>query len=190
MDIIVITAPDFIPGEAEAITTLLDSGAADRVHVRKPQCSESELRSLIESIPRRLRGRISLHDHLCLATACGLGGVHLNSRNPTAPDGFRGIVSRSCHSTDELRTADGCEYVFLSPVFDSISKPGYGGHIGKFAAARRALTHAYALGGVTPERFAQLRRTGFRGAALLGYIWNCHADGRLMEVIKKISQFR
>ena len=35
MRVIVITDPEFLPGEAEALTALLDAGAW-RVHVRKP----------------------------------------------------------------------------------------------------------------------------------------------------------
>ena len=67
-----------------------------------------------------------MHDRHELAARFGVGGVHLNSRNPSVPDGFGGLVSRSCHSIAELsQYSSVCDYMFLSPVFDSISKSGY-----------------------------------------------------------------
>ena len=188
METIIITAPDFLRHEAEAITALLDSGAANRVHVRKPRCAERDMRTLLEAIPPRLRGRISLHDLTDLATAYGIGGVHLNGRNPTAPECFDGIVSRSCHSARELSEACGCDYMFLSPVFDSISKPGYGGRLEALAPAGCDLTRTFALGGVTPGHFWQLREAGFRGAALLGYVWEGYSDKRLRDIITEITR--
>ena len=120
-----ISAPDFLPGEAEAVTALLEAGAW-RVHVRKPAAGSDSIARLLEHIPAALYSRISLHDHHELAARFGVGGVHLNSRNPSVPDGFGGMVSRSCHSIAELsQYSSVCDYMFLSPIFDSISKSGY-----------------------------------------------------------------
>ena len=125
MRIIVISAPDFLPGEVEAVTALLEAGAW-RVHVRKPAAGSDSIARLLEEFPQCYRSRLSLHDHHELAENCGVGGVHLNSRNPSAPDGFGGLVSRSCHSISELsQYGPVCDYMFLSPIFDSISKRGF-----------------------------------------------------------------
>ena len=125
MRIIVISAPDFLPGEAEAVAALLEAGAW-RVHVRKPAAGSDSIARLLEHIPAALYSRISLHDHHELAARFGVGGVHLNGRNPSVPDGFGGLVSRSCHSIAELsQYSSVCDYMFLSPIFDSISKSGY-----------------------------------------------------------------
>lgn len=43
-----------------------------------------------------------------------------------------------------------------------------------------------ALGGVTPFKFAELRRLGFIGATMLGYVW----EGDLEERIRKIRMMR
>ncbi len=66
--------------------------------------------------------------------------------------------------------------MFLSPVFDSISKPGYGSRFSTEElreAAGKGLINAkvYALGGVDPSRFAELEALGFGGVALLGAAW-------------------
>lgn len=173
---IVITAPGAVAGEAGIIRRLLSSGAAQRVHLRKPDWSADSLAALIRTIPEGLRHRMSLHDHLELAPTLGLGGVHLNSRSPLPPPGWNGLVSRSCHSLAEL-AAGGVDYAFLSPVFNSISKPGYGA---AFSAAELAEAAAQgivgprtvALGGVSPELFAQVEALGFGGAAMLGCVWS------------------
>ncbi|HIZ87254.1 MAG TPA: thiamine phosphate synthase [Candidatus Coprenecus pullistercoris] len=177
--VIVITAPDFLPDEAEAIAALLDAGAW-RVHVRKPGADAAEVQALIEAVPERYYSRISLHDSHELVFTYGIGGVHLNSRNPEPPDGFTGLVSRSCHSFGELAEyAPVCDYMFLSPIFDSISKEGY---VSRFLLEGiRRSSHdpgsgvdwrrVFALGGVCPDNIRRAADAGFGGAAVLGYIW-------------------
>ena len=101
MKVIVITPPEFVTDEAEIIRILLCEGA-DRVHIRKPDSSEKDFRRLVEAVPEQFRKRLTFQDHLPLATEYGAGGVHLNTRNPQVPDGFCGLVSRSCHSFGEV----------------------------------------------------------------------------------------
>ena len=125
MRTVVITDPEFLPGETQAVTALLEAGAW-RVHVRKPGADAAEVEALLEKLPELYRQRISLHDCHELAARYGVGGVHLNARNPLPPQEFTGMVSRSCHSFEELAEyAPVCDYMFLSPIFDSISKKGY-----------------------------------------------------------------
>lgn len=169
--LIAITTPYFWPGEAEAIARRLDADGFERVHLRKPEATEQQLRALIEAIPARLRERLSLHDCFGLAVEYGLGGVHLNSRNPMPPPSWGGLVSCSLHSVDELRRLPAeIDYAFISPIFPSISKRGYRGEFGE--ELREVLSpRIYALGGVTPERLPQLSRMGFSAAAMLGAAW-------------------
>ena len=124
MRILVITDVPFTATEPAAIRQLLDEGV-ERVHLRKPDASEEALRRLIEALPAESYPRLTLQDRLPLAVEYGLGGVHLNRRNAAVPAGFRGLVSRSCHTLDEIAAHPACDYLFLSPLFDSISKSGY-----------------------------------------------------------------
>lgn len=172
---IVITLPEFVDNEAQKIVRMLDLGA-ERVHVRKPGKSARQVAELIDRIPTAYRGRITIHDHLDIALDAGLGGVHLNSRNSTVPQGFKGLVSRSCHSIAELADSADFDYMFLSPVFDSISKPGYksGFALGQLVEARSEGIidkRTFALGGVSPSCFAHLEMLGFGGAAMIGAAW-------------------
>ena len=180
MRIIVITSPEFIPGEVSLINTLMEGGVW-RMHIRKPQASLEEVRQLIQGIDSRWHERLSLHDHYELAMEYGCG-IHLNARNPQPPGGWQGMVSASCHSIEEVEEKKGmCDYVFLSPIFNSISKQGYAAAFSEEQLREASLTgiidkRVMALGGVTPKRLPEIESRGFGGAAFLGHVWN-QAEG-------------
>ncbi len=177
MKLILITQPQFFAGEAEAISALFRAGL-QTLHLRKPEATAAEMDRLIREIPAEFHPRIVVHDHFELTTRYRLKGIHLNRRNPQPPADYHGSVSCSCHSLDEVRQRKpACSYVFLSPIFNSISKTGY-----TAAFTRQELETArdeglidgrvIALGGVTKERLLELKRLGFGGAAVLGDVWN------------------
>lgn len=172
---IAITYPDFFGGEAEKIVSLLTSGDFWRVHIRKPDASPDAVAALIAAIPEALRDRLSLHNHFHLAAPMRVGGVHLNSRNRHAPYGWCGLTSRSIHSIAEIATV--CEdYAFLSPIFPSISKPGYRAEFNPDELRNAVNPKIFALGGVTTDRIAELESIGFGGAAMLGSVWRAEID--------------
>ncbi|MDE7136172.1 MAG: thiamine phosphate synthase [Muribaculaceae bacterium] len=172
---IAITYPEFFAGEQEAVVSILKSGEYWRLHIRKPEADEESLRALIEAIPREYYSKISLHDRFDLAVEYGLGGIHLNSRSPRPIEGWAGLVSRSIHSKDEIDQT-GEDYVFLSPIFPSVSKRGYKGDFNLADLKPKLNDRIFALGGVTPERITELESYGFTGAAMLGCLWNRPID--------------
>ncbi|MCD8265712.1 MAG: thiamine phosphate synthase [Prevotellaceae bacterium] len=172
---VVITLPNFFQGEAERITSLLLEGKADLVHIRKPDSSLPEVERLLQAIPSELHPRLTLHEHFGLRES--VGGLHLNSRCPSAPEGWQGRLSRSCHSIEEVAETKGLyDYVSLSPVFNSVSKRGY---LAAFTAeqidkARREGLideRVFALGGVRLSMLEEVREMGFGGAMILGDAW-------------------
>ncbi len=188
--IVVITKPDFFEGEVEMLTALFRAGL-QCLHLRKPKALAHEIEAFIEKIPKEFWGRIVLHDHLHLVTEYGLGGVHLNSRVNELPAGYRGQVSCSCHSFEEVkRYKKSCDYLFLSPIYDSISKEGY-----ESAFTKKELIEAQhegvidekiiALGGVSIDNLTELRGLGFGGVALLGDIWNREGD-KIIDYFKEL----
>lgn len=191
-NLVIITEPGFFPREPEALRRLLD-GLECRVHLRKPGSAAEDMSRLVESLPEELRPRLTLQDHLRLAPEYGVGGVHPTSRFPEIPPGWRGLVSRSCHSLDELAMCWDADYMFLSPVFDSISKSGYASAFSdaqlREAAGRQIGPRVYALGGVRPENFPLLREYGFGGAALLGHVWKDSSAEGLSKVIAEIKRY-
>ena len=188
--IVIITSPRFFPGEAEMLSLLL-GGLDCRVHLRKPGCTERQMRGLIEALPEEFRPELTLQDHLSLVPEYGVGGVHPTSRFPVVPEGWSGLVSRSCHSLGEVAMCRDADYVFLSPVFDSISKSGYSSAFTdeQLRSAPEIDGHVYALGGVRPEHFPLLAEYGFGGAALLGHVWrDCSPEG-MRKVIEEIKSY-
>ncbi|SDM86459.1 thiamine-phosphate pyrophosphorylase [Geodermatophilus siccatus] len=101
----------------------------------------------------------------------GHPAVHLAAAEPF-PDPRPALVGRSCHSAAELAQArtEGCDWAFLSPVFPTPSKPGYGPALGAdgFARLRPQGPPAYALGGVLPEHVPELLAAGAAGVAVMG----------------------
>ena len=125
MKLIIITSPDFIPDEARIVTELFKAGL-DLLHVRKPDADVHAVENLLQGIAPEYRTRIVIHDFFFLKDKYLLGGIHLNSRHPEAPANYEGILSRACHSLEEVETTVSLfNYVLMSPVYDSISKQGY-----------------------------------------------------------------
>ena len=193
MHLIVITEPQFVTNEATIIAQLLHWGV-DLIYLRKPESSADDLAKLIEAIPTVYHNRLVLHDHFDLATHFTLHGLHLNRRNSVLPPNHKGTVSQSCHTLDEVKACKTkYDYVFLSPVFNSISKLGY-----TSAFTPKALSEAkkqglidqkvVALGGITATNIDKTKYYGFGGVALLGDIWSRTADKNFEEYVRKIVE--
>lgn len=190
--LIVITLPDIHKGEAAECVRLLQSGV-DLIHLRKPNASIQEMERIILDIPEKWRHRIVVHDHFELAVKYHLHGVHLNNRHPQPPVGWKGSVSRSCHSIAEVAAwKPSCDYVSLSPIFDSISKQGY-----HSAFTTEDILRAHeagiidrkvlALGGVTFNKMDDVLRMGFGGGMILGDAWHAFTDSPLQPVALTIA---
>lgn len=169
---IYITPEEISADEPRMIERVLDRGW-DYVHLRHPEASLRDMRNLIEAIDQRYHRRLRLHGHFTLASEFNLGGLHLNRRCREVPAFYRGAVSRSCHSIEEVRNSADCDYVTLSPVFDSISKPGY--RAAFTADELRCLNEidspgVIALGGIRPDRISEIEKYNFKGFAVKGGI--------------------
>lgn len=192
MKIICIASPNDQPNEAGVVAELCKLGI-ESFHVRKPGHSRETVREYVDAIPQEHHSKLVLHSHHSLLDEFEVKGAHLtedareNNRSTTGH-----LVSTGFHSVEDLRrAADGYDYVFLSPIFDSISKQGYRG---KFNPA--GLLHlldgetrpVVALGGITAERIPVLREAGFWGAAVLGSIWNVDNPIEALKELQKECQ--
>lgn len=192
MELIVISKPEFFSDEARAIEKVLTSGV-DYLHMRKPSATPCEVAELLAHISPELRRRIVIHDHFSLCQPFGLRGIHLTGRHPLPPPGYAGYLSASCHTIGEANARlESCNRVFLSPIFDSVSKTGY---LSRFSEEELSLPSCgnlfqrgvVALGGVRLDNLGLVREYGFVGAAILGEIWQSYALGELEEYLKKLS---
>ncbi|MGY1686165.1 thiamine phosphate synthase [Geodermatophilus sp. SYSU D00867] len=97
--------------------------------------------------------------------------VHLSAADPV-PAARPPLLGRSCHSAAELRraAAEGCDWVTLSPVAPTASKPGYGPALGTagLAALAPGAPPVLALGGVRPGDVAGCLAAGACGVAVMG----------------------
>ena len=192
MKIIAITTPNFIECEVSVIPHLLQLGV-DLVHIRKPSATSEQLALLLDSLPTWCYNQLVVHDCLELANKYNLKGVHLNRRNHTVPNNFKGSVSMSCHSLEEVEIKkDMADYVFLSPIFNSISKNGYNSAFSK-EELHNAMKQGtidkkvIALGGVSLANIETVKDLGFGGAALLGDIWYRTESPDFDEYIKSLT---
>lgn len=184
MNILLFTAPGYVEHEHEIVEAMFRFGLR-RLHLRKPDWTEAQIDDWLEALDPAWLHRIILHDYHHLASYYyQVGGVHLNSRNPELLPELRSMqekgqisVSRSCHSLAELKEAKQvCDYVTLSPIYDSISKEGYASHFSTEelrAAAEQGLidNQVYALGGIQKACIDELRTLQFGGIAVLGSVW-------------------
>ncbi|WP_161599591.1 thiamine phosphate synthase [Hymenobacter nivis] len=185
MQLLVITPPTTAPEEARVAGALLAAGLAT-LHLRKPGAPAEALAAYIEAIPAEFHCRLVLHSHHALVPRYGLRGAHLTAaRRAAGPPPWRPgsgfTLSTSFHSLAEVaRHRRRYDYVFLSPVFDSLSKPGYGaafdlgavpGALARWAARPGYRPQVLALSGIGAANLDAVRSMGFAGAAVLGAVW-------------------
>ncbi|MBF1617121.1 thiamine phosphate synthase [Prevotella sp.] len=188
---ITITSPEFLSGEAIFIDKLFSQGL-DLLHLRKPEASLEAYKRLLLQIPKHWYSRIVLHEHFALAEKFGLHGIHLNRRCSQVPDSFRGSISCSCHTLEEVKKQKASkDYVFLSPIFDSISKVGYHAAFSPTLLKQTAIENVIdekviALGGITANNIPLVKEWHFGGVALLGDIWKRMSDPQVDEYLNHI----
>jgi len=130
------------------------------------------------ALGRRCGAVVMAHEDVEAVVAVGAHGVHLPSGG--SPEAARArlpgaLVGASVHSAEEAAALlrAGADYVTVSPVFLTASKPGYGSALGLDGLAHivaRSPGPVVALGGITPENVALCLSTGVRGVAVMGEV--------------------
>lgn len=149
-------------------------GGARAVLVREKDLSGVERDALVEALRPYVEVLLVAAGPTGRPALDRVDGVHLAARDPL-PTCRPRLLGRSCHDADELRRAglEGCDYVTVSPVFPSPSKPGYGPPVtlaGLRALAGGSTVPVFALGGVTAERAAACVDAGAHGVAVMGAV--------------------
>ena len=198
MKLILLSTAEFFVEEDKIINALFDEGL-DLLHLRKPQTEPVYSERLLTLLPPECHSRIVVHEHFYLKEEFNLRGIHLSAAHPEPPSGFHGQISRSVHSLDELKNArEGMDYVFLSPIFDSISYPDrHAGYTSQqlYDSARAGLIDrkVMAAGGISSETLPLLSDYGFGGAVVSGDLWhrfNIHSGLDYKEVIAHFRKLR
>ena len=199
MKLILMTPPSYFVEEDKIITALFEEGL-DILHLRKPNTAPMYAERLLTLIPEQYHKRIVVHGHFYLKDEYKLKGIHLSERNPNIPGNYKGHISRSCHTLEELKAnKKGYAYLFFNPIFDDISKLSYQGNytpeeIRKAHKAGIIDKKVIALGRIDADNIKQVKDYGFGGAAVQGGIWDkfdtcCNRDyACLIEHFKKLKK--
>lgn len=189
MKIIVISYPKKVDNEIDIINQLFENGL-ENFHLRKPNYSKKQIVKFLNLIPYIYRNRIVIHSHYDLCTEYDLKGVHFTSKYYSLKSDIKNFLnnndkidfntihhkSRSFHNFHNLiNCKEKFNYVFLSPVFDSISKKNYNSvfslKINLKGSLSKVIIPVMALGGVNINNIEEAKEFGFKGVGLLGTIW-------------------
>lgn len=154
------------------------------VQLREKDLETRELLALADTLreaTHRHGARLIVNDRADVALAARADGVQRTHASlPVAalrgitPAGF--LVGASVHSEAEARdaAAQGADFVVFGPVYDTPSKRRYGppqGLAALEAVARAVDRPVLAVGGLTPERVAEVLAAGAAGVAVIGAIY-------------------
>lgn len=153
------------------------------VQLREKDLSAAQLLGLaqpLRELTRRVGARLFINDRVDVALAVEADGVQrghtsLPVRLMRTVAGSRLLFGASIHSLDEARAAElnGADFLVFGPVYDTPAKRPYGPPQG-VEALRRVVESVtipvFAIGGITPERVAEIKGTAAQGVAVISAI--------------------
>ena len=174
---------------ADTVAAAARAGAR-AVVFREKDLAPAERRSLGAEVAAVMPpdGRLLVASDSHLAAELDADGVHLAADDPF-PEPGPATVGRSCHDRMEVRaaTAEGVDYVTVSPVYPTPSKPGYGPALGQEALRELAATAdvppLYALGGVDATRVPDCIAAGAAGVAVMGAVMASEDPGAAVAAL-------
>lgn len=200
MKVILITPPENIENEYKLINMMFEKGLPV-LHLRKPGFDIERMSEYLSNIRQEYHTDIVIHSCYDLMGVYNLGGIHITGINcietrgiiPKVKKQKKLSVSISYHSFEELYGADReCDYVFLSPVFDSISKRNYKSRFilkELSCVIKKINICVFAVGGCSVQNMKVINELGFTGAAFLGAVWNSSDPvNSLMAILEKARE--
>ena len=163
MKLIIMTKSTFFVEEDKILTTLFEAGL-DNLHLNKPDSEPIYSERLLTLLSEDYYSKITVHDHFYLKEEFKLRGIHLNDCQTEPPAGYRGNVSRTCHSASELKAAKKqSSYVFLQAPIEEVKEASRLGLIDK---------KVYAIGDINLDNINIAKDLGFGGVVISGDLWN------------------
>ena len=204
MKLIVISSSVHIENEAQIVTKLFEAGL-ETFHLRKLKWSTKRMKEFIMEIPEHFHDRIFIHSHHNLASKFKMGGIHLTSthkkKNLKTWLTIKWIQLKRPHIkiTTSFKTIGNLldtehvydyAYVFLSPVFDSISskfQSGFTEH-SLHSALQKTKLNVIARGGVDVTSIEKANKTNFKGLAFYSSLWK--TKDPIAEFNKVVEKFQ
>lgn len=159
------------------VAARLFAGGCRWLSLREKDLSAADRLALLRRIivlGVRWQARVTIHNDIAAAAEAGAAGVHLPSNGSVAEArlllGNDALIGQSAHSADEIAqaAAAGADYVTLSPIFATISKPGYGPALGRAMLEQTWPLPVLALGGIDASNAAGCMGAGAAGVAVMG----------------------
>ncbi len=182
---ICISPPEHFPEEIKRSKLALDLGAK-AFHLRKPNWDIGALRRHCKHLPEAVIKKTVLHDHPELLQEFPFAGFHYNRRFP-----FPQVIAKnktqsiSLHNHQPFPEVEQLDYAFLSPIFDSVSKPDVKSAFSPESLRtflKQLTIPVFALGGITASRIPEIRNYNFHGVAILGYLWEKELSERAFRM--------
>jgi thiamine-phosphate pyrophosphorylase len=174
----------------ETIAAAIGRGSGRWLLLRDKDLPAMERRDLATRLARIAADHgvaLSVSTDVALAAEISAAGIHLQAAAQVAPARARlggALVGISAHSLADVAAAAaaGADYVTLSPIFLTGSKPGYGPALGT-EALRSAAAYGIpvlALAGVTAQTAGACLSAGAAGVAVMGGVMRAEDIARIV----------
>ena len=186
MKLVLMSTPQFFVEEHQILTALFDEGL-ELVHLNKPNSEPVFYERLLSLLPKEYRKLMVTHDYFYLQNEFELKGIHLSEPGQEIPSRYKGSVSCTCHSLDELSAIKKeKDYVLLD-----VSQNDMLTQIIKDSSIRKGIDKkVYALGNLDYENIAQIVDCGFGGVILQDAIWSRFDLHNTQDFKDLINHFR
>ncbi len=177
-------------------------GGVEAVLLREPGLDDHLLYTVGLQFKKVLEPRgvpLLISHRVDIALAVGAQGVHLGTSSlpPSVARsllGGKGIVGFSAHSLEEAREAQaqGVDYITLSPIFPTRSKP-LARPVGLDYLAEvtsRVEIPVLALGGIGPREAGEVVKRGAYGVAVMSALWKAHPREVAREIKERIEEIK
>jgi thiamine-phosphate diphosphorylase len=157
------------------------AGAAVALHARARGASGALLSAAalrMIALARPAEAAVFVSGRPDIAAALGAHGVQLGSRDLAPADARRllprGWIGRSVHTPEEaaMAVSEGADFLVVGNIYETLSHPG------RPAAGLTLVTPAaglgrpvIAIGGITPDRAAEVKAAGGYGVAAIRALW-------------------
>ncbi len=152
------------------------AGGVDCVLLREPDLKPRMLYYIAKEfrkLTREFNAKFIIKDRVDLALLIEADGVHLSADSLSPPDVrkiWKGIIGYSAHSIEEIKSVEkDVDYVFLSPIFYTKSKPMAKPLGVEYLKKAIIQTHTkvYPLGGIDRMSIEKLKGVDIPGVAVM-----------------------
>lgn len=204
MKLIVVSNSKIINNEELLLTKLFEMGL-ETLHLRKPNLSTKKIKELLNKIPKQFHNRIVLHSHHNLARKFNVKGIHItkvHKKNKFQTwfniqmikiKNSNVVITTSYNTIGDILDHEHqykYSYVFLSPIFDSLSSRFQSGftEYSLKSAISKSKYKIIARGGIDINCIEKANEIGFAGLAFYSSLWK--AKEPVQEFNKIIEKFQ